>query len=235
MTKKRTLLHIPYEECTKTAYYLQKHTGIDLSDIPDKYGDSVLNAQKIITENLTLTAVFDIFPISSIEEEKVTVAEEEYFTGKMAPKILQNSQQVICFVVTLPGFNELHDSVTDIMENYFMDTWGTVYTEAGEAWLRDYLKQQLKDTVYRNTPAWNPGQHQFELSNQRPLFNLLKPEDTGCTLDKHLRMIPFKSTSGIMGIVPKNISEEQDLIPCDFCSLGKTCPASKSRKRHGNK
>ena len=230
MTNNRTILQVPYEQCSKTAYYLKKHTGIDLSDIPEKYGFSVINAQKTLMEQLTLTVVFDRFPVNRIEENKVIVHDSSCFTGKMAPRILKHAKEVICFVVTLPGFHEVHDSVIDVMENYFLDTWGTVYVEAEEAWLKDYLDTILENSDTRKTPAWNPGQHEFELANQHPLFELLQPEDIGCKLDKHLRMIPFKSTSGIIGIVPKDIPEEEDLIPCDFCPLSPTCPASKSRK-----
>ena len=132
-------------------------------------------------------------------------------------------------MATLPGFNDIRDAMGDMMEDYFLDTWGTVYAECALFWMEKHLHGSLSGSGQRSAFSWNPGQHKFDLLNQKPLFQLLRPEEIGCTLDRHMRMIPFKSASGIVPIVPESVPAAEDLVPCALCPLGKTCPASKAR------
>lgn len=234
MDHERIVCHIPLSEfpLDEIALRLKKHTGIDLENIPAKYGSSVTDSQAFLLKESKISIVYQCFDIASVGEKDVTLTTGHRFTGVMPPRILQNAQQVVCFVASLAGFNDIKDSMPDVMDNYFLDTWGTVYAEYGMFWMETHLAAQLKGSGQRSAFSWNPGQHKFELLNQRPLFDLLKPDDIGCVLDKHMRMIPFKSTSGIIPIVPEHIPADKDLIPCDFCSMGKECPASKSRRRN---
>ena len=232
MQLERTIVHIPLDQCppSEMAMRLKKHAGVDIDDIPSKYGNSVLEAQALIREKLTLSIVYQCIDITGIEGDKVMTSTGHCFSGKMAPRILKGAEQVVCFVGTLAKFNDLRDSSPDVMVNYFWDTWGSIYAECGQSWVEQDLTQRLKDTGQRRAYAWNPGQYQFDLINQRPIFDLLEPDSIGCTLDKHLRMLPFKSTSGIIPILPATAPPELDLLPCDFCIMRTTCPASKSAK-----
>ena len=233
MNCERQILRMPLDACPmdEVSLRMKKHAGIDLAAIPAKYGDSVDKAKAYMADKISIAAVYQIFKIDSIGEDSVTLENGTRFTGGMVPRICKGAEYVACFVATLPSFNDIRDTMGDIMEDYFLDVWGTVYAECGTAMVERSLKEQLLSSGYRSASAWNPGQHRFELCNQRPLFELLKPEEIGCVLDKHMRMIPFKSTSGIIPILKQEIPEEQDLIPCDFCDKKLTCPASRARKQ----
>lgn len=231
MDHERHILRIPLGDCPReeVALRLKKHAGVDLDAVQEKYGSSVRDAQELLCRSLEIAVVYQCFTVDSVGENEVLLAGGQRFTGSMPPRILEKAEQVVCFVATLPGFQSLRDSTGDVMVDYFLDTWGTVYAECGQRWLETLLADQLAAEGQRPAYAWNPGQSQFELRNQKTLFSLLQPEDIGCTLDKHMRMIPFKSTSGIIPVLAKDVPAEEDLIPCEFCSLGKTCPASKAR------
>jgi len=235
MNCERQILKMPLDACPmdEVSLRMKKHSGIDLAAIPAKYGDSVDKARAYMADKVNIAAVYQIFRIESIGEDSVTLENGARFTGAMVPRICKGAEYLACFVATLPAFNDIRDTMGDIMEDYFLDLWGTVYSECGTAMTEASLKEQLSGTGYRSASAWNPGQHRFELCNQRPLFELLKPEEIGCVLDRHMRMIPFKSTSGIIPILKQEISEENDLIPCDFCDKKLTCPASRARKQAG--
>ncbi len=234
MNYERNVIHIPLRELPyeEIALRFQKHTGIDLSDIPAKYGSSVTDARSFIDERLELVIVYQCFDIKEIGEKEVTLATGHRFTGPMPSRILKNAEQVVCFVASLPGFNDIRDAMQDFMDEYFLDIWGTVYAEYGLFWMETHLRDSYKGTPQRSAYSWNPGQHKFELRNQKPLFELLKPEDIGVTLDRHMRMIPFKSTSGIIPVVPETVPDSEDLVPCELCPMQKTCPASKARRRN---
>ena len=231
MQLERTIVHIPLVECPRSevALRLKKHVGLDIDHVPDKYGSSVLDAQALICKELTLSIVYQCIDVVGTQGDTVMTSTGHCFTGRMAPRILKDAQQVVCFVATLAHFNDLRDSSSDVMVNYFLDTWGSIYAECGQSWVEKRLTQSLHGSGQRRAYSWNPGQYQFDLINQRPIFDLLQPECINCTLDRHLRMLPFKSTSGIIPILSKTIPVESDLLPCDFCILSSICPASKSK------
>lgn len=205
--------------------YFQKLSGIDMENIPEKYGTNVETAKKLLEDNLEAAIVYKCDDIEGIGDQEVILAGGEKYKGKMAPKILAESKQVISFLITLRGYTELVEAQDDVMVQYFVDTWGSAYVEAAQGWLGRKMLEELRSEGYSRTHLWSPGQHQFELMNQKPLFVLLAPEEVGCTLTKRCMMVPLKSASGIMGVVEEGTKNL--LLPCDFCPRGADCPASK--------
>ena len=205
--------------------FFQRLSGIDATQVPEKYGDTVIRAKNAIKDNLKLFIVYKCDDIQSISDEEVILDNGMSYKGKMPAKILKDANQVITHVVTLKGFKELAEAEDDFLAQYFMDTWGSAYVESTQAWFGKKLLKELKEEDKSRTHVWSPGQYGFELTNQKTIFELLHPEEIGCTLSKTLMMVPVKSASGIIGIIDPNVKDL--LLPCDFCSLGAKCPASK--------
>lgn len=226
MLTKKHILAIPKAELTQVPAYFKKHTNIDYPDVSQKYGFSVTNTYNFIVADLEIDAVIQSFDISKIQEDRVILKNGEQFSGKMPGRILENSEKVICFVLSIKNFDVKSQILKDSMEKYFFDIWGTSFIENAESWLRDYVSNGLSALKLKQTHVWNPGQHQFELNNQRSIFKLLNPEDIGVQLSSSMKMNPIKSISGIIGVI--NQDETNNLNPCDFCSLHKTCQVSKS-------
>ena len=225
MEKDRMILRKRLDELVDVAPFFKKISGIDVNDIPEKYGDDVTDAQKLLLEECEMAIVYKVSDIKSIEEAAVVLTDGVKLTGEMPPKILNDSKQLISCLITLRKFTEVAEKADDIMIQYFLDAWGSAYVECAQAWLGKYIKEELEKKGLSRTHLWSPGQHRFDLQNQGAIFELLKPEEVGCTLTKNYLMVPVKSGSGIWGIVDKNI--KNILLPCDFCSFGTTCPSSK--------
>ena len=230
MNANRVVIEIPMNELRQQGEYFKRHTGIDLADIPEKYGDSVLQAQKSI-ESLKIRAVYQCADIAEQSDRAVTLSTGEVLAGKIPPMLLKDSAQVVCLVVSLTGYEALLVQTEDIMENCFLDSWGSTYIEVAAEWVLDRVRRDLAAENLHTTHMWCPGQHEFDLTNQRALFQLLQPEEIGCTLAKSCKMIPVKSISGIVGVIGENTVST--ILPCDFCTLQPTCPASKSGNCQG--
>lgn len=226
MLTKKHIFTIPTAELTQVHTYFNKHTNIDYPNVPKKYGTAVTNAYNFLVEELEIDAIVQGFDLSSILEDQVILKNGEQLVGKMPGRILKYSDQVLCFVTTVKNFDLKSQSLNDSMEKYFFDCWGSAFIENAQAWLKDYVSIRLSALKLKRTHIWNPGQHQFELNNQRSIFKLLSPEDIGVHLSSSMKMTPIKSVSGIMGVI--NQDETHDLNPCDFCSLKKTCQVSNS-------
>jgi len=221
MENTRILIRKPLAEISHAEEFFRRLSGIDINHIPEKYGDAVTHAREILISRAEAVLLARRVPILQQDEETVLLAEDARLSGKMPPKVLAGADEVICFVGTLAGFSSESE---DMMEEYFIDTWGSAYIEAAQAWFAAEVQTALAQEGKKRTHLWCPGQHQFELINQKALFQLLAPEDVGCTLTKRFMMLPTKSVSGIMGVV--GADDETLLRPCDFCHFKATCPST---------
>ena len=225
MNTERVVLKKRLDELVNVGLFFQKISGIDVNEIPEQYVDDVTDAQEILKKYAEIAIVYKVCDIKSRGENEVILEGDLNLSGQMPPKILKDSTQLVTCLITLQGFTEAAQQSEDIMIEYFLDSWGSAYVECAQAWLGKHIKEELKKAGFKRTHLWSPGQHRFDLINQRTLFDILKPEDVGCTLNESCLMIPVKSGSGIWGIIDKDV--ENVLLPCDFCSFGATCPASK--------
>ena len=205
--------------------YFKNLSGIDVTAVPEKYGDNVIRAKSAVQDHLNIFILYRCDDIKKIESGEVVLENDMIFKGEMPAKILKDASQVITCVITLKGFQELVEKESDFLVQYFMDTWGSAYVESAQAYLGKKILDELKEENKSRTHLWSPGQYGFELQNQRTIFNLLNPEEAGCTLTKKCMMVPVKSASGIMGVISPEVKDL--LVPCDFCSLGAKCPTSK--------
>lgn len=203
--------------------YFERHSGICGDSINPKYVEAVFKGKKLIDEACRVGVVYERARIDSIEDEAVILEGGQILNGKMAARVLDQSEELYVFVITLNGFSSF--TTDDLMVEYFGDTWGTSYVECVQAKVADIISEELAAQNLKRTHVWCPGQTQFEIGNQKAIFSLLNPEDIGCTLSSHLMMKPVKSASGIVGVLPLDAADS--LKPCDYCSFKKTCPASK--------
>lgn len=230
MSSSREIIKIPVEELTLIEANFKRYTGFDTSDIPEKYGDAVLNAKVSLLSSVEVVAAYQFADIAQKKTDSVTLDAGVTFIGDLPPRVLEHSSTVLCFVSTLTGYDEFISKEMDMMENVFADSWGTALIECVADYLQAKFNSALAAEHLKLTHMWSPGQYHFELENQRPLFALLKPEEFGLTLSDYCKMDPVKSVSGIFGVIPE--AQKNTLLPCDFCHLSKTCPASRSGKCH---
>jgi len=205
--------------------YFKNLSGIDVTAVPEKYGDTVIQAKSVVQDNLNIYIIYKCEDIKEIAADEVVLENGLVFSGKMPATILKDATQVVTCVITLAGFQELIEKESDFLVQYFMDTWGSAYVESSQAYLGKKVLDELREEGKSRTHLWSPGQYGFELKNQKTIFELLDPEEVGCTLTKKLMMVPVKSGSGIMGVISPDVKDL--LLPCDFCSLGAKCPSSK--------
>jgi len=205
--------------------YFKNLSGIDVTAVPEKYGDTVIQAKSVVQDNLNIYIIYKCEDIKEIAADEVVLENGLVFSGKMPATILKDATQVVTCVITLAGFQALIEKEPDFLVQYFMDTWGSAYVESAQAYLGKKVLDELREEGKSRTHLWSPGQYGFELKNQKTIFELLNPEEVGCTLTKKMMMVPVKSGSGIMGVISPDVKDL--LLPCDFCSLGAKCPSSK--------
>jgi len=134
---------------------------------------------------------------SSLKEER-EVTEYEFFNKK-----------IWVYVTTIgPGIDNEVKSLAekgDVFDAYLLNGIGAGAAEMVANDLNLFMNDNNfnKDFTYKRI---SPGYGDWHISEQEKIFKLLNPEKTiGVTLTRTHIMIPEKSTSGIMGLVPSDV------------------------------
>ena len=222
----RILEEYQLSELTDADTFFKRLSGIDPKDVPANYGNYVSDGQKMLMDHCTIRTVYQRLKIASKNDASTTVVNnsdaEFVLKGEMVSQALGDSDELYAFVLTIDGYENI--PTNDIMLEYMMDTWGSAYTECAQADLATRIGAIATTEDKIRTHVWCPGQFKFDLKNQSELFSILNPADIHCRLTERLMMVPVKSASGIIGLLPKDSPEP--IKPCDYCQHKSSCPAS---------
>lgn len=222
MKTNRIIQYVDLPELSDVEEFFRRHTGVDAAAADERYADAVVEGRRAIEEHCRVAMVYGRVGIESRGPSSVTLSDGHVLEGKMPARALEHSSEVYLFAMTVDGF--VNFSSDDIMVDYFGDTWATAYIECAQAHLARRIGEELEKEGHHRTHVWCPGQVGFGLENQRVLFDILSPKDIDLTLSDALMMVPVKSASGIIGVMPEDA--EESVKPCDYCEYRPTCPGS---------
>ena len=215
------------------AYILQsfgKHTGFDMNRIPPKMEKKVFETRDLAYERFSVTQMYQTIPIANVDEKTVTTTTGQVFESKFLPGVLKDSETIVLIASALSGLEEVLEERTKVTEQMYLDGWATAILTSANLDLRADLKKNIEAAGYYTTSTWSPGQHGFEIGNQRPLFEILEPETIGIHLKESHMMIPQKSETMLFGISPQEQNDSP--IPCTYCPHAATCPGAFSEQTY---
>lgn len=136
------------------------------------------------------------------------------FTGRYLHRFLSDDQpfSLICYVVSIgqeieEKVRELSTGGGDVFQAYLLNGLGSGAADLVAHDLQKHIEHQNGGQLKR----LSPGFHDWPLTDQRVIFQLLKPESTiGVRLTDACLMQPLKSTSGIMIPLEKSSVAESD-------------------------
>ncbi|MBO4365928.1 MAG: hypothetical protein J5804_06535 [Eggerthellaceae bacterium] len=223
MNENRQIRYIELSDIPDVEAFFERHTGIDMSaEIDEKYDTAVTDGRKAIDSSCRIAMVYDRLGIEERDNDSVLLSSGHRLTGKMVSRAMEHANEMYLFVMMVDGYSDF--TADDIMVEYFGDTWATSYVEAAQAMFAKEISGLVEREGLKRTHVWSPGQATFGLQNQRVLFDILSPEDIGCTLTRRMMMVPVKAESGVIGVMPPDA--EESLKPCDYCTYKATCPGS---------
>jgi|GEM_PF-2042159 len=208
-------------------YYFKGYTGVDLNSIPPKYDEYILPTKDIMMSQAKVVIKYCGVDITGTNDKGVVLEDGEIFTGDLIKKAYDGYSRLYLYVTSVINIDEILEAHPDVMETFFIEYWSVAMLNASRVKFLAMMDDRLKAENSKLTSVWSPGQSKFELKNQRVLFNILKPEDIGVTLDKHTRMLPLKTVSGTAAVMPAD--KEETMISCDFCEHNQTCPGYTGR------
>ena len=152
------------------------------------------------------------------ETDGVKVGEElfqggifRYFNQKEPVKILP----YLLTIGPLP-----RQGTKGLLEEFYVDAWGSAYVEAAHDLLKKRLKRIYGNSLYLSEP-FGPGYYGIPVEGTRGLFRLLDASRLGMELNESGMMLPEKSCSGFFVLTRRPAPLPKDC--CESCLSPHSC------------
>ncbi|MFC2001247.1 vitamin B12 dependent-methionine synthase activation domain-containing protein [Chloroflexota bacterium] len=172
------------------------------------------NAHQFIAPSFS----YVIRDIELIQGTSVLLEDGVIFESGIIAQLLEKAHKVAVFVLTIGNY--LEDTATRlaqdglVLQSAVLDAIGS---EAAER-LADSVEGQISEVAHNQELAvsrrFSPGYCDWNISQQKMVFQAMKGDHAGVILTDSCLMIPRKSISGIIGIGP---SEVENYNPCKTC------------------
>lgn len=222
----RTIVEVDLADLSKVDAHFGKHAEVNMDAIPKRQKPVIEETRKASFDNYRIRSVYESFLIDKIEGDKIFMTTGHVMESSSLAKAFAKSKEIVLMVVSLAGYDEVASTFPKTVEKYFVDSWATAMVVNASHVVRDRLMNELNEKGWEGTFSWSPGQHNLSMDNQRPLFDMLRPEEIDVKLNDSFLMIPQKTESLFFGIGKEK--EEEGMRPCDFCELRETCPSAYS-------
>lgn len=139
-----------------------------------------------------------------VNEGEIHIGDKKIISGRRICSYMEDADSIAVFVCSAgERFMELsqqYNRENDYLKAYIIDSFGSLVVEK----MADYIQMQLQVEVGRRgleiSNRYSPGYCNWQLWDQKLLFELLSDNPCRISLTDSMLMMPVKSISGIIGI-----------------------------------
>jgi hypothetical protein len=185
--------------------------------------DYIENYHDLIAPSYSYT----IKEIMSVEGNRVIIEDSIIFESKIIAWLLAQCEKVAIFALTIG--NHLEEMVGHLAENGLvlqatvLDAIGSEAAERLAVFVEDRIRKVVAFQGLSASRRFSPGYCDWELSQQKMVFQAMNGDSAGVYLTERFLMLPRKSVSGIIGIGPAD-SNIENKNPCRTCKKW-DCPS----------
>ena len=188
--------------------------------------------KKIIREEIALIypllenkGIYQFLEITSILANGVISTSHGYhlLVNKKIIDLLENAENLFLAVVTIGP--KLEQAVKEkfrqgqYLRAMVLDAAGTVAVKTAGQWLNHFIEQRNSQEGFMFSRYFEPGSGDWDIQEQKMIFEILKPETIGVTLNPSCMMSPAKSLSWILGAGHNLIHSHRDEFSCQYCLM----------------
>lgn len=135
--------------------------------------------------------------------------------------LLRGTTDLVLVVVTIGS--ALEDKVSELFSQgeypraIALDAVGTVSVRALRNYLNSLLCQEIKEQNLQTTKYFSPGSADWDISQQKNIFQMIPVDQIGVKLTESYMMVPQKSLSWITGIGRNTTIFSEDEHSCQIC------------------
>ena len=156
--------------------------------------------------------------IKSVQGSRVVIEGSIVFESEVLARLLEQCDQVAVFALTIGGhLEEMVDQLTDnglVVQAAVLDAIGSAAVESVADFVHDTIGEIARARGLYPSRRFSPGYCDWEVSQQKKVFRVMKGDYAGIHLTDSCLMLPRKSISGIIGIGPSQI---ENYNPCKTC------------------
>ena len=169
--------------------------------------------------------LYQFLDIISISENGIIVIEQDhkFKVSKKMIDLLKNAEYLLLMVVTIGLETEKVVKEKFQQGNHVramvLDAAGTVAVKTAGQWLNHFIEEENSREGLKFSRYFEPGSGDWDIREQKQIFEILKPERIGITLNPSFMMNPTKSLSWIRGAGFNLINSYRDEFSCQYCML----------------
>lgn len=173
------------------------------------------------------SVVYEIYPITGFESERVTLEDGKAVEGALLPALFPEARELLVLIATIGP--QLEKRVTEYTKQYgalrgvVLDGIGTAAVDKLIPEAMVIIAAEVAARGYEISSPVNPGMPGFALTEQPNLLKLASAEKIGVSLSSSGVLIPRKSASMVLGVGPKMTRWTQAEV-CARCSFKNKCP-----------
>ena len=143
------------------------------------------------------------------------------FRSEVVARLLEQCEKVAVFATTIGS--HLEEVVSQMAEDGLvvqaavLDAIGSDAAEKMADFVQDSISEIARAQGLTTSRRFSPGYCDWDVSQQKMVFQALKGDHAGINLTEGCLMIPRKSMSGIIGIGPPD-SNVENYNPCKTCN-----------------
>lgn len=218
----RQVIDVPVEKVPGIEKLFGQMLKMDMSNIPPKFIKAFETTKNIANDKFKMKAIYESYELDEFAGDVLKLKNGTVLESKVMAEMFHNSFELVFYIVTLYGYEEVDEAEQNMFNKLFLDNWGTAYIECADSWVTKTIAKTLEEEAIYATHSFSPGQSDIPLELQTPVFDLLKPEEIEVSLNDKYMMHPKKTVSGIFGL--KLEKDENRIRPCDICERRDTCP-----------
>lgn len=183
-----------------------KGMGMKLTDADDYLLATIDNAIQIGLILVKPSACFSIFehPLFNIQEKTTTIEQHQFNTGAVVTAMLKRSEAIALFICTagseIEKLSKREMAAGNGLEGLIFDLIGSELAENITEKLHQHIQKIAVLRGQNVSNRFSPGYCNWPVSEQHQLFELLKNNTCGVSLNASALMSPVKSVSSIIGI-----------------------------------
>lgn len=174
----------------------------NIDDIPSILIDNLDSAMTLLKEESKPIAIIE--ECSKSDFKDIYLGEGENAADSPLPDIVKKAEKLHLFAITIG------EKVSEEINKQFDQNEFPIgsFIDSGASLTADNIVEVLENGAfhkYSSTLAYSPGYCGWHVSGQKKLFQFLKPNKIGITLNDSCLMTPLKSVSGVLVSGPSAI------------------------------
>ena len=164
---------------------------------------------------------YELMNIRRVRKPRVILEDGLTITSEVLSRVLSHCHQVVIFVVNIG--QGLEARVAQLMNEgqmlraTILDAIGSEVAEKTACYLQDKVRELANSNGAEITLRYSPGYCDWDITEQRVLFQAMNSAPLGVNLTEECLMVPRKSVSGIIGLGHLE-KRWPRYSPCRFCT-----------------